>query len=262
MSRKRAGNLDIDYAAYAAQLLEGDLSELDRAELTLAAQLLESALAGARKSPKAATFAELSQARSLHDQTVARLWNARHPDDQIPTAASGETRDAAVTASQTQVREALREAGYRIAQGKLSQEWGDKIAITRDNRARLADVIRYAALLRLESGGDGLAEEKLREEINKLKLQTERMRLENRETDKNYVLRLEAERECAVLLALLRDDIAGAARRAVPQILLLAASAAGGENAVADCLDDAIRAAVNGFAAQRQQDVEITDETY
>lgn len=253
--------LDIDFAARARQLLDGDLPELDRAELSLAAETLAAALETARAKTNSANLEALSKARALHDQLVARLWNARHPDDQLPTAATGETRAAAVTASQTQVREALREAGHRISAAKLSTDWGEKIAITRDNRARLADVVKYAATLRLESGGEGLAEEKLREEINKLRLQTERMRLENRETDKNYVLRLEAERECAVLLALLRDDIAGAVRRAVPQILLLAASAAGGENAVADCLDDAIRAAVNGFAAQRQQDVEITDET-
>ena len=178
-------------------------------------------IAGMRAYQKASTSTNLRDwkaAQAALQETIDRLWTDYFPEEAAVDPERFERQKEALAWLHTHFGKTYPSAG------KFSQDIRDGLCRQQDNKTiLLKDLKRYAEVIAHDKKAANLAADKaaVREdlEIDKLRLEVEKRRLENRKEDRNWIAREAVfEREGALV-----GQIMGEARhhigRAVPAVI-------------------------------------------
>lgn len=234
----------------------------DAAELTVAYNGRIKAMQAYQQAPGKAAKEDLQAATELFNQVVARLMSKYLPD-QAP-APEGER-----FVNRKQAYDWLVAQGYKVSRGKFYNDCAAGFPrIHRDKTISRFEVLQYAQQLDVSRRSDvdltDLARQREDAETRKAIADAKKAEIQaaelQRQLDKKWMLREEAQLEACAWASLLRDSVAYRLGQAVPAII----HAAGGQlDHTADVqavIDQAIIDACNDIASSGEVEVELVDE--
>lgn len=240
---------------HAKQLIESyRLTEPEFSELTILSAAVEDWQKKVKESPVAKNFSEWDAAKKALANSVREIWPRYFPDEPLDQVDDS----AEVLLSQTQAKNALRSAGFKVSDGKMSNDWGDKVPVQRGGLARVSAVIQYSAFLRGDSeGSESLANQKMKEEIRKLTIGNERAAMENRKEDSRWMLREDSDIQAAALAGLLKDTVGHHLHNSRTRLIHVAGGDAGRSAELGAELENILNTACNEVANSTETEIEI-----